>query len=223
MPLDDSDRIPVLSAVADSATSRSLPAILRRLVRPLPWLLLGWGLIGANPVRSGEIIEFDAKWEGDFIAVSANADLRAEAATAWGVLTDYDHLAEFIPDMVSSRIVSRSRDGMVVEYKGTFGFFFFRQPMRLLLDVVLDPPRRIVARSVSGDLRDLRGTYDITQLPQALHLSYTARFLPAISLPPFIGLAVVRHEMEKQFTAMVNEIDRRGALGAGKKRGEAER
>jgi ribosome-associated toxin RatA of RatAB toxin-antitoxin module len=210
---DRSDRIPALVAITVSA----------RLVRLLPWLLLGWWLIGANSVRSDEGIKFEAVWEGEFVAVSANADLPVTAATAWSVLTDYDRFAEFIPDMVSSRIVSRSHDGMTVDYTGNFGFLFFRQPMHLVLNVVLDPPRRILARSVSGDLRDLTASYEISGIPPALHLTYKARFLPAVSLPPFIGLAVVRHQMEKQFAAMVKEIIRRGTLAEGKSRAEAER
>lgn len=210
---DQSDRIPALIAITVSA----------RLVRLLPWLLLGWGLIGANSVRSDEAIKFEAVWEGEFVAVSATADLQVEAATVWSVLTDYDRFAEFIPDMVSSRIVSRSRDGMTVEYRGQFGFLFFRQPMHLVLDVVLDPPRRIIARSVSGDLRDMTSVYEISEISQALRLAFNARFVPAVSLPPFIGLAVVRHQMEKQFAAMVKEIVRRGALAVVKNRAEAER
>jgi ribosome-associated toxin RatA of RatAB toxin-antitoxin module len=208
-----SGRIPALIAITVSA----------RLVRLLPWLLLGWGLIGANSARSDEGIRFEAVWEGEFVAVSADADLQVEAAMAWSVLTDYDRFAEFIPDMVSSRIVSRSRNGMVVEQRGEFGFLFFRQPVHLVLDVVLEPPRRILARSISGDLRDLMGIFEISETPQALRLSYKARFLPALSLPPFIGLAIVRHQMEKQFAAMVKEMVRRGALASGNNRAEAER
>ncbi len=213
MPLAESGRTSARIAIAVAA----------RLARLLPWLLLACAVIGANAIRANESIRFEAAWEGDFVSVSANADLSVEAATAWSVLTDYDHFAEFIPDIVSSRIVSRSHDGMTVEYRGQFGFLFFRQPMHLVLHVVLDPPRRIVARSVSGDLRDLTASYEISEGAQALRLAYTARFVPAISLPPFIGLAVVRHQMQKQFAAMVKEIVRRGALAAGNRRAEAER
>jgi len=63
----------------------------------------------------------------------------------------------------------------------------------------------------------------LSEIPQALHLAYKARFLPAVSLPPFIGLAVVRHQMEKQFAGMVKEIVRRGALAVAENRVEAER
>ncbi len=213
MLLAESDRTPVRIAIAVAA----------RLMRLLPWLLLAWAVIGANTVAADESIELEAAWEGDFVSVSASADLPVDAATAWSVLTDYDHFARFIPDIAASRIVSRSLDGMVVEHEGEFGFLFFRQPMHLVLDVVLEPPRRIFARSLSGDLRDLSSSYEIHQLPQALRLTYNARFLPAFPLPPFIGLAVVRHEMKKQFAAIVNEIVRRGTLAARNSRGEAER
>lgn len=213
MPSNQSDRIPAPAASTISA----------RLVRLLPWLLLGWGLIGTHGARSDEGIRFEAVWEGEFVAVSANADLPVTAATVWSVLTDYDRFAEFIPDMVSSRIVSRSRNGMVVEQEGEFGFLFFRQPVHLVLDVVLEPPRRMLARSISGDLRDLTSVFEISETPQALRLSYKARFLPAISLPPVIGLAIVGHQMEKQFAAMVKEMVRRGAPAGGSSRAEAER
>ena len=210
---DQSQRIPAPIAVAVSA----------RLARLLPWLLLAWGLFGAISARSDEGITLEAVWEGEFVAVTAGADLQVDAATAWSVLTDYDRFAEFIPDMVSSRIISRSRDAMVVEQRGEFGFLFFRQPMHLVLDVVLEPPRRILARSISGDLRDLAASFEISETPQALRLAYRARFLPAVSLPPFIGLAIVRHQMQRQFAAMVREIVRRGALAGGKNRARAER
>lgn len=213
MSPDESNRIPVRIAIA----------VVARLVRLLPRLLLGWAVIGASTVAAEKTIKLDAAWEGDFVSVSVNADLPVDAATAWNVLTDYDHFARFIPGILASRIVSRSHNGMVVEHEGEFGFLFFRQPMHLVLDVVLEPPRRIFARSLSGDLRDMSSSYEIHEIPQALRLSYKARFLPAVSLPPFIGLAIVRHQMERQFAAMVKEIVRRGALAEEKSRAEAER
>ena len=198
---------------------RSSPA--PRMARLLPSLMLGCAMLGAGTAWAEENITVEAVWDGDLVAVTANADLDAQATTAWDVLTDYDHYAEFVPDMNTSRIVSRKPNGMVVEYTGEFRFLFFSRPIHLLLDVVLDPPRRILAHSLSGDLRDLVGIYEISELPQALHISYRARFLPGFSLPPFIGLAVVRHAMELEFTALMREIVRRGAPPAANARGQA--
>lgn len=187
--------------------------------RLLQSLMLGCAMLGAGIAWAEENITVKAVWDGDLVAVTADADLDAGATTAWNVLTDYDHYAEFVKDMNTSRIVSRKPNGMVVEYTGEFRFLFFSRPIHLLLDVVLDPPRRILAHSLSGDLRDLDGIYEISELPQALHISYRARFLPRFSLPPFIGLAVVRHAMELEFTALMREIVRRSALPGANTRG----
>ncbi len=184
-----------------------------RLLRLLSPLLLGYATAASALASAGPAVEVEAKWDGEFVTVAANADLDADAATAWRVLTDYEHFSEFIPDMVASRVLSRNGRELVVEHDGEFGLLFLRWPIHVLLAVALDPPRRIVAHSVGGDLRELRSSYDLTPGPRVLHIAYRARFLPAITLPPFVGLALVRVQMEKQFSAMVKEIERRNARG----------
>jgi carbon monoxide dehydrogenase subunit G len=47
--------------------------------------------------------------------VEAGAELECTIARAWQVLTDYDRLARFIPNLQVSRIVSRQGDDIVVE------------------------------------------------------------------------------------------------------------
>src|SRR5258708_31783206 len=67
--------------------------------------------------------------EGEFVSVRASAELAASPRIAWEVLTDYDHLAEFIPDVRSSRVLRRGPEGVLGEPKGEFGFLFFRHPI----------------------------------------------------------------------------------------------
>jgi len=44
---------------------------------------------------------------GDSFEVEATAEIEAGVAQAWKVLTDYDRLAEFIPGVHESRVLSR--------------------------------------------------------------------------------------------------------------------
>src|SRR3954470_8664560 len=62
---------------------------------------------------------------GDAVTVYAEVELAVDAKLAWEVLSDYDHLSQFIPDMSVSRVVSRTGDTALVEQKGEFGFLFF--------------------------------------------------------------------------------------------------
>ena len=154
--------------------------------------------------------------QGEFIMVRASVDLPASRATAWSVLTDYDSLAQFIPDMEYSRVVSRGPDGLVVAQKGRYGVLFFARDVEVQLAVIESPPHTVVSRFLSGNVRDMNGRYDLSENASGTRLVYQGRLLPTEDLPPLIGLAMVRYALERHFTAMVREIERRDALERGR-------
>jgi len=164
------------------------------------------------PPAAAQDISIEAAREGEFITFTASAELMVDPKIAWQVLSDYDHLAEFIPDMRSSHIVLRTSDGAMVEQKGEFSFLFFHQPIDVVLAVYEEPQRRIIARAVAGNLRDMEGRYELLASGYGVRLSYFGRFTPDFYVPPLVGMPIVRSSMAKRFRAMVAEIVRRDAL-----------
>ena len=163
-------------------------------------------------VRAAETIETRIEREGEYITVSASALMQVDARIAWEVLSDYDNLARFIPDMTSSRAVSRSGNRVLVEQKGEFGFFFYKQPVDVLLEVLEAPPHRIDARRIAGNIRELETRYELGTSAAGVRFDYSGRFIPDFSLPPLIGMPIVRRIVERRFRAMVEEIVRRDTL-----------
>lgn len=153
--------------------------------------------------------------DGEFVTIDAYAELPANIPVAWEVLSDYNNLAQFIPDISSSRVVSRDGDKVIVEQKGAVGFIFYRQPVDVTLSVLEEPPRRITARATSGNIRELETRYELQPDGAGLKLVYAGRFIPAFSVPPVIGMPLMRHLIERRFRAMVDEILRRDALAKG--------
>ncbi|TMH41632.1 MAG: cyclase [Betaproteobacteria bacterium] len=193
--------------------------------------------MSVNPVRSGsalfftlftfalapglvraaaETTETRIERQGEYITVKASALMQVDARIAWEVLSDYDNLAQFIPDMKSSRVVSRSGNRVQVEQKGEFGFFFYRQPVDVLLEVLEVPPHRIDARRIAGNIRELETRYELGTSAAGVRFDYSGRFIPDFSLPPLIGMPIVRRIVERRFRAMVEEIARRDALARGR-------
>jgi len=150
--------------------------------------------------------------DGEFVTVSASVLMRVDLRVAWAVLSDYDHLSKFIPDMESSRVVSREGNKLRVEQKGDVGFFFYKESVNVLLEVDEEPPRRIVARSIEGNVKGLETRYELHSSGAGVRLDYTGRFVPAFSIPPLIGMPLVSRLIERRFRAMVEEIQRRDAL-----------
>ena len=148
--------------------------------------------------------------QGDAVNVYAEVRLDVDPKIAWDVLSDYDHLAEFIPDMSYSRVLSRDGDKVIVEQKGDFGVLFFRQPIELKLEIVETPRRTIVAHAVGGSFREMSGRYDLESGEgRGVRISYAGHFVPGFALPPFLGIIGVRHTAAVQLTALVDEIVRR--------------
>jgi ribosome-associated toxin RatA of RatAB toxin-antitoxin module len=166
----------------------------------------------AHGAALAQEINIRAEREGSFVTVSAWVVMRADQRIAWAVLSDYDHLAKFIPDMKTSRVLSRDGNKLRVEQKGDVGFFFYREPVNVILEVLEDPPRRITARAVEGNVRTLETRYDLQPADSGVRLDYSGRFEPNFAIPPLIGMPLVRRLIERRFRAMVEEIQRRDDL-----------
>jgi len=150
--------------------------------------------------------------DGDFVNVSASTVMQVDPRIAWAVLTDYDHLATFIPDLTSSRVVSRDGNKVRVEQKGSVGFFFYREPINVTLELLEEPPRRITAKAIEGNIRALETRYDLQPTDSGLKVDYAGRFEPDFVIPPLIGMPIVSRLIERRFRAMVDEIQRRDAV-----------
>jgi carbon monoxide dehydrogenase subunit G len=176
-------------------------------------LLLALAAASCAPERAlAQQISIRTDRDGEFVTVSASAVMRVDLRVAWAVLSDYDHLSKFIPDLQSSRVVSREGNKVRVEQKGDVGFLFYREPVNVTLDVEEEPPRRIVARSVAGNVRGLETRYELHSSSAGVRLDYTGRFVPSFSIPPLIGMPIVSRLIERRFRAMIEEIQRRDAL-----------
>lgn len=161
--------------------------------------------LAANEVRVERV--------GDEIVVQAQAEVDADRALTWSTLSDYDRLAEFIPGMSHSRTVSRDGDEAVVEQKGTAGFGPFRQKFVLVLGVRETKLQSIAATGLGGDFKKFDARYELVPLESGrTRIVYRATLIPAMPIPPLVGLPVMRSMIRDQFFALVDEVRRRAAL-----------
>lgn len=184
-----------------------------RLRKFLPWILLVATLAHAS-ARAQQLSIRTAR-DGEFVTVSATVLMKVDPDIAWAVLSDYDHLARFIPDMKSSRVILRDGNRVRVEQRGDVGFFFYREPVNVILEIHEEPPYRMTARSIEGNVRGLETRYDLHSSTSGVKLDYAGRFVPEFTIPPLIGMPIVSRLIERRFRAMVEEIQRRDALSRG--------
>jgi len=163
-------------------------------------------------VLAGGEISVEATRRDDALEVVCRAALDAPPALIWQTLTDYGHLADFIPGMRSSKVVSHNGAVTVVEQTGEARFLFFAYPIDVTVASTERPPYLIEARLLKGNLKRMDGAYRIA--PHAgggALLSWTGT-VEAESMPPLIGELLMRSIIEDQFRGMVQEIERRNEL-----------
>src|SRR5687768_7916965 len=70
--------------------------------------------------------------------VTASFTVAAPPATVVAVLTDYERIPQFMPDVKTSQVRSRTDAGLVVEQEATAKFMMFSKRVHLVLDVQHD-------------------------------------------------------------------------------------
>jgi len=168
-------------------------------------------MTAALPVAAAKI-DFNVVRGVETIDVKASAIVNADTATAWRVLTDYGRYAEFIPDLQRSQVVARSGSKVTVEQAGFAVLWLLKMPIEVIFEIEEHPPNGLQSRAVAGNLRPLTSVYALTPVPTGTRLDYLGQVAPGFELMGRIEQAAIEHNIARQFQALVDEMERQGAL-----------
>ncbi|HEY2953947.1 MAG TPA: SRPBCC family protein [Candidatus Eisenbacteria bacterium] len=92
---------------------------------------------------------------------------------AWQVLTDYDSLGRFVRSIEASHLERHPDGRLLVRQSAVGGAFLFRRHVRVLLELELDPGRRIGFRDVLGkDFQRYVGEWRLSADSSATRVEY---------------------------------------------------
>jgi len=164
----------------------------------MPWL--AWAKPGVQVEREHNVFQ-----------IRVEVPVAVDARTAWRVLTDYNHLAEFVPGMRSSRVISAAGAPLRVEQKGEIGFLFFIRNFEVVLEVEEIPPMLLKFHATGGDMKRMQGEWRIHAGAETVDIEYQAEIEPDFWVPPLIGTALMRRDIRKNVEGVVQEMLRRYA------------
>lgn len=143
------------------------------------------------------------------VRVEAQQVLQTDARTLWDTITDYNRLATFIPDMVSSRVISAPGAPKRVEQIADAGMFAFIMPDQVVLALEETPYSAIRFRAISGKLVSMTGEWRIVGDKAPVTLFYRAHIVPMSPIPPLGSGYFVEDEVRARFEAVGREAERR--------------
>ena len=143
-------------------------------------------------------------------SVAATFRVPHSAAIARAVLTDYEHIPRFMPDVQTSRVVERSEARAVVEQVAIARVLFFSKRVHLLLDV-LEEPSAIRFRDRCGrSFRRYEGAWTLRHEGGDAVVTYELTAEPAFDAPGFLVSRLLKRDAGRMIEGLQAEMRARG-------------
>ncbi|KAK3145542.1 hypothetical protein QOZ80_3BG0254230 [Eleusine coracana subsp. coracana] len=109
---------------------------------------------------------FDGRLEHDGAhrCVFASITVKAPVREVWNVLTAYENLPEFVPNLAISRIVLRDNNKVRIMQEGCKGLLYMVLHARVVMDLREKHEQEISFEQVEGDFYSFRGKWRLEQL-----------------------------------------------------------
>ncbi|MDB5774833.1 MAG: polyketide cyclase [Herbaspirillum sp.] len=177
------------------------------------WLTLPAALAASNPsdpATPTEITVERSERDGyPVFDIHAGITVAAPPQRVWQVLTDYDRLAEFVPNLISSRLISRHGNECVVVQEGYGRFLFVKQKIDLLLQAQEVPQTSIALTLLRGNMHEYRAEWRLNRVEaNATQLIYTGAIAPAFYVPALFGTALIKSDLRNMIAAVAREMEK---------------
>ncbi len=147
--------------------------------------------------------------DGEAYVVDVDLTVDATPQEAWNVLTDYDHMSEFVSNLTMSRIIHRAGDSLEVAQTSRLKFGFIDLKFDNVREIEFVPLQEIRSKLVRGDMKMSAFTTRLAAIGNATRITNHGRFIPDRWIPPLIGTLMLEAETRKQFGELRAEILRR--------------
>lgn len=125
----------------------------------------------------------------------------------WKVITDYEHLSDFVPNLTSSKLIPNSEGRIRLEQMGTQCFLKFKFCARVVLDMTEQFPHEVGFAMKEGDFKLFKGVWKLrpAEDQRSTELSYDLLVKPPRAMPA----ALIEHHICHNLTANLLAIRQR--------------
>lgn len=141
--------------------------------------------------------------------ITAKVQIAQPVEQIWKVLTDYESLADFLPNLAKSRLIEHPNGGIRLEQVGSQRLLNFNFSARVVLDLEEYFPKEINFRMVEGDFKGFSGSWCLE--PYSLgeyvgtNLCYTIQVWPKLTMP----VGIIENRLSKDLRLNLLAIHQR--------------
>ncbi|CAN7200878.1 MULTISPECIES: SRPBCC family protein [Duganella] len=153
-------------------------------------------------------VELDAQ---RMYEVDATGTVAAPLTKVWRILTGYERMAEFVPDLESCKVLSRNGNEVIIEQFGVARFLFMSKSIHLIVRATEQPMSSIDISLISGDMKHYESHWELIPVPETggTKVVYSGRLIPNFYVPGILGAKMIRGDIERMMGAVLARLDRR--------------
>jgi ribosome-associated toxin RatA of RatAB toxin-antitoxin module len=172
-------------------------------------ILLGMALVGGGLASAAPPPSVNFQLQGTRLLVSGELSVPVAPATAWAVLTDYEHVPEFVPGMRVSRIIEQNGNTRVLEQQGEMVANNMRMFYLGTLRVVEEPSSKLSIQFLSGTFQNMQGQWTVQGKRAPVTIGYQLNYDTGTPYPSPVMIGMLQQQVIHWVSSLAAEMERR--------------
>jgi carbon monoxide dehydrogenase subunit G len=187
----------------------SIATVTRMALITMIVLGLGAGLTAVSPASSSDAPDVAVREARGVYSIDARFAVAQPPAAVLAVLTDYDQIARYMPNVKKSVTESRSGSRAVIEQEAVSKMMIFSKRVHLRLEVE-EGPGFLRFRDLCGEsFTRYEGSWTVTEERGRTLVYYQLTAKPAFDVPPFILKRLLKRDSAEMVERLRKEVARR--------------
>ena len=162
--------------------------------------------VSGNDTALQEGITVNVEAHGELIVADVDFYVPANPGEIWAVLTDYEHMTDFLPNLYYSKKLEGTADTFQVAQRGKAFLGPIVISFAYIQEVTLTPYKEIRFHLISGTFKQLDGVVRLIEAGGNTHVVYHGASIPTFPLPKAIIVLMTEQTIREQFESMKKEI-----------------
>ena len=138
--------------------------------------------------------------------VAATFGVPQSASMAVAVLTDYEQIPRFMPDVRTSNVSIAAPDHVVVEQEAVAHLMMFSKRIHLVLEVREQAREHPVPRPLRQKLHEYEGSWTLTEKGGQTAISYELNAQPSFDVPEWLLKRLLKRDATRMIQRLQTEI-----------------
>jgi hypothetical protein len=135
-------------------------------------------------------------------SASATVRIHAHREVVWSLITSCPESLRMVPGLEVCDVVETAPDRSWQKIRHVMDYSWYLPRLTYLLRANYEPPSKVSIERISGDLRTLRGSWELTSDGDYTIAHYTVDLAPGFWVPKWIVRSALRRDLPRMLRAL---------------------